>query len=37
LTNATHIAGEMRISIGQISKLAKKGITAGWLKKDGRD
>ena len=37
LTNASDIADEMRISTGQVSKLAKKGITAGWLKKDGRD
>jgi hypothetical protein len=27
----------MQISTGQISKLAKKGIKAGWLKKDGRE
>jgi len=37
LTKASDIAEEMQISTGQISKLAKKGITAGWLKKDGRE
>jgi len=37
LTAATDIADEMRISKGQVSKLAKKGIEAGWLKKNGRD
>jgi hypothetical protein len=37
LNNATDIADEMGISKGQVSKLAKRGIMAGWLKKDGRD
>jgi hypothetical protein len=37
LTNCTDIAHEMGISKGQVAKLAKKGIGAGWLKKDGRD
>lgn len=27
----------MGLSKGQVSKLAKQGMTAGWLKKDGRD
>jgi hypothetical protein len=37
LTRATEIAEEMGISKGQVSKLAKKGIQAGWLKKNGLD
>lgn len=37
LTSATDIAAEMCLSKGQISKLAKRGIAAGWLKKEGRD
>lgn len=37
LTSATDIAAEMGLSKGQISKLAKRGMAAGWLKKDGRD
>ena len=37
LTSATDIAAEMCLSKGQVSKLAKRGIEAGWLKKDGRD
>jgi hypothetical protein len=37
LTGATDIAGELRISKGQVSKLAQKGIKAGWLKKKGRE
>jgi hypothetical protein len=37
LTSASDIADEMKISKGQVSKLAKRGIEAGWLKKDGRD
>ncbi len=36
LTGASDIAAEMGLSKGQVSKLAKKGITAGWLKKQGR-
>jgi hypothetical protein len=37
LTGATDIADEMGISKGQVSKMAKRGIKEGWLKKDGRD
>jgi hypothetical protein len=37
LTRATDIAEEMGFSAGQISKLAKKAIDAGWLEKDGRE
>jgi putative DNA primase/helicase len=37
LTRATEIAEEMGFSAGQVSKLAKKAIDAGWLEKDGRD
>jgi hypothetical protein len=37
LTRATEIAEEMNISKGQVSKMAKRGITAGWLRKDGHD
>ena len=37
MTRASEIAEEMGISNGQVSKLAKKAIDAGWLKKDGRD
>lgn len=36
LTTATEIASEMQISVGQVSKMAKKAIQAGWLKKQGR-
>jgi hypothetical protein len=37
LTRATEIAEEMGLSKGQVSKLAKRGIGDGWLKKDGHD
>jgi hypothetical protein len=37
LVSATAIAEELKISQGQVSKLAKKGMIAGWLTKDGRD
>jgi hypothetical protein len=37
VTSASDIAEEMGVSKGQVSKLAKKGITEGWLKKKGRD
>jgi hypothetical protein len=37
VTSAKDIAEEMGISKGQVSKLAKKAITDGWLKKHGRD
>ena len=37
VTSASDIAEEMGISKGQVSKLAKRGIAEGWLKKDGRD
>ena len=36
LTGATDLAKEMEISIGQVSKLAKKAQKAGWLATDGR-
>ena len=35
--SASDIAEEMGISKGQVSKLAKRGIAEGWLKKEGRD
>ena len=37
LTGASDIAGEMSLSKGQVSKLAKQGMAAGWLIKDGRE
>jgi predicted transcriptional regulator len=37
LTSASDIADEMGISKGQVSKLAKQGMAAGWLKKEGRE
>ena len=37
VTSASDIAEEMGISKGQVSKLAKRGIAEGWLKKDCRD
>ena len=37
VTSAQDIAEEMGISKGQVSKLAKRGIMAGWLKKNGRE
>ena len=37
LVSATAIAEELKISQGQVSKMAKKAIIAGWLTKDGRD
>ena len=37
VTGATEIAEEMDISKGQVSKLAKRAMTEGWLKKHGRD
>jgi ABC-type iron transport system FetAB ATPase subunit len=37
LTGATEIAEELGISTGQVSKLARTGIKAGWLKKVGRE
>ena len=33
----TEIAEEMNISKGQVSKMAKRGITTGWLRNDGHD
>ena len=36
LTSATDISDEIGISKGQVSKLAKKAMDAGWLEKDGR-
>jgi hypothetical protein len=37
VTSASDIAEEMGISKGQVSKLAKRGIAEGWLKKNRRD
>ena len=37
LNRASDIAAELGLSKGQVSKLAKKGFAAGWLKKNGRD
>ena len=37
LTTATDIAEEMRLSKGQVSKMATAAIRAGWLTKDGRE
>jgi predicted ATP-dependent serine protease len=37
LTGATDIAEELGISKGQVSKLARQGIKAGWLRKVGRE
>ncbi len=37
LTSASDIAVEMGLSKGQVSKLAKQGMAAGWLAKEGRD
>jgi AAA domain-containing protein len=37
LTGADEIAQEMGITKGAVSKLAKKGIEAGWLTKHGRE
>jgi hypothetical protein len=37
VTSAKDIAVEMGISKGQVSKLAKRAMAEGWLKKDGRD
>jgi len=37
LTSASEIAEEMGISKGQVSKLAKRAINEGWLKKDDRE
>lgn len=37
LTGASDIAAEMGLSKGQVSKLAKRAMTDGWLKKKGRD
>lgn len=36
ITSAEDIAREMNVSKGTISKMAKKGIEAGWLTKNGR-
>lgn len=36
VTSAKDIAEEMGISKGQVSKLAKRAMAEGWLKKDGR-
>lgn len=37
LASATDIADEMGITKGQVSKLAKRAMAEGWLKKNGRD
>ena len=37
LVSASDIAEEMHISKGQVSKLAKRAMLAGWLTKDGRE
>jgi hypothetical protein len=37
LTSAEDISKEMGISKGTVSKLAKRGIKEGWLKKVGRE
>lgn len=37
LTGASDIAVEMGLSKGQVSKLAKQGMAAGWLEKKGRE
>jgi hypothetical protein len=37
VTSATDIADEMGISKGQVSKLAKQAIAAGWLTKENRE
>ncbi len=37
VTSAKDIAEEMGVSKGQVSKLAKRAMADGWLKKDGRD
>jgi hypothetical protein len=37
ITSATDIADEMGISKGQVSKVAKRAIAEGWLRKNGRD
>jgi len=37
MNSASDIAEEMCISKGQVSKMAKRAIAEGWLKKDGRD
>jgi Mn-dependent DtxR family transcriptional regulator len=37
LTRAEDIAHEMGVSKGYVSKMAKRAIDAGWLRKKGRD
>lgn len=37
VTSCSDLAEELGVSKGKISKLAKKGITEQWLKKNGRD
>ncbi len=37
VTNCKDLAEEMGISNGQVSKLAKRAMAEGWLKKNGRD
>ena len=37
VTECGQIAQEMKISPATVSRFAKKGIDAGWLKKEGRE
>jgi predicted transcriptional regulator len=37
LTGAQDIAQEMGVTTGTVSKMAKKAIEPGWLKKNGRE
>ena len=37
LASAQDIACEMGVSKGTVSKIAKRGIDSGWLKKNGRE
>jgi len=37
VTECNHLAGEMRVTPGTISKWAKKGMNEGWLGKKGRE
>ena len=37
ITSCSDLAEEMGISKGQVSKLAAKGVRAGWLRKQGKD
>jgi Mn-dependent DtxR family transcriptional regulator len=37
LTSAEDIAREMHVTKGTVSKLARKAMDQGWLKKNGRE